>query len=218
MRILALDLLTDHLDETKQFYNEILGLKIDSVNEGLVSFSLGHSTLTFHRSAGEKPVYHFAFNIPHNQFEAALDWAGKRLKLITVESLGYVADFKSWNARAFYFYDNNQNIVEMIARYDLPNESDKPFDGSSIYSISEIGAVVDDPLAFAETLQHKYNLSYFSKQQPMKDFMAVGDDEGLFIIVPPKRTWYPTSTPSSKHWTRVSIEVNQEQQEIVSNE
>ena len=218
MRILALDLLTDHLDNTKQFYKEILGLKIHSSNEGLISFSLGRSTLTFHQSAGEKPVYHFAFNIPHNQFQAAVDWAVKRLELILIEPTGYVADFKSWNARAFYFYDNNQNIVEMIARYDLPDASDKPFDGSSIYSISEIGAVVDDPLAFAETLRHRHSLSYFSKQQPMKDFMAIGDDEGLFIIVPPKRTWYPTSTPSSKHYTRVHIEVNDQQQEIVFNE
>ena len=29
-----------------------------------------------------------------------------------------IADFSSWNAKAFYFHDNNGNILELITHYD----------------------------------------------------------------------------------------------------
>jgi hypothetical protein len=43
--------------------------------------------------------------------------------------------------RSLLFYDNNGNVLEFIARYNLDTESDKKFDGNSIVSVSEIGLV-----------------------------------------------------------------------------
>jgi hypothetical protein len=42
--------------------------------------------------------------------------------------------------RSLLFYDNNGNVLEFIARYNLDTESDKKFDGNSIVC-HEIGLV-----------------------------------------------------------------------------
>jgi hypothetical protein len=103
-----------------------------------------------------------------------------------------VANFESWNAKAIYFYDNNENILEFIARYDLDNATDILFDISSIQSISEIGIVADSPLILANKLVEENNLFFFAKSLKSEQFVTLGDDNGLFIIVETKRNWYPT--------------------------
>jgi catechol 2,3-dioxygenase-like lactoylglutathione lyase family enzyme len=207
MNITEVQLLTDNLDKTRHFYHEILGLEILSSGNGFTSFSAGLSVLTFHKAGNNRPVYHFAFNIPNNKFEEAMDWAGSKLDLVKITPSNCIADFKSWNAKAFYFYDNNKNIVEMIARFDLDNSSQQSFDGSSVYSISEIGAVVENPKQYAQVLLANYNLHFFSRQEPVNDFIAVGDDEGLFIIVTENRIWYPTNIRSARHWAKVTLQL-----------
>ncbi|MEP7144147.1 MAG: hypothetical protein ABI707_14790 [Ferruginibacter sp.] len=206
MNIHEVHLLTDDPDQTRHFYHKILGLQILSSNTAVTRFSAGLSVLTFHTSGNNKPVYHFALNIPNNKFEEAIAWVGSKLDLVEITPSNCVADFKSWNAKAFYFYDNNHNIVEMIARFDLDNQSRQSFDGSSIFSISEIGVVVEDPKQYASELSANYNLPFFSKQQPMDDFIVMGNDDGLFIIVTENRKWYPTNILSARHWCKAIIQ------------
>lgn len=206
MNILEIQLLSTDIPQTKKFYHEILGMEILHADDSSLTFSAGHSTLIFKKTNSKNPFYHFAFTIPANKFEEAHAWASQRVQLLPITPSSTTADFKSWNAKAFYFYDNNQNIVEFIARFDLNNNSDKPFDGSSIFSISEIGLVVDNAKAYSEKMLQPYDLNFFSKQPPQDDFVAVGDDNGLFIIVNDKRNWYPTSKPSGKYWTAIKFE------------
>ena len=134
MNILEIQLLSTDIIQTKKFYHDILGIKILHTDDSSIKFSAGLSTLVFRKTYKENPFYHFAFNIPANKFEEAHTWASQRVQLLPITPGNTIADFKSWNAKAFYFYDNNQNIVEFIARFDLDNNSDKPFDGSSIFS------------------------------------------------------------------------------------
>ena len=54
----------------------------------------------------------------------------------------------------------------------------------------------------------EYDLNFFSKQPPQDDFVAIGDDDGLFIVVNDKRNWYPTNKPSGKYWTTIKMENN----------
>ena len=49
----------------------------------------------------------------------------------------------------------------------------------------------------------QYGLEYFYRQPPLEDFAAVGDDNGLFIVVPENRNWYPTNLHSSKSRMKV---------------
>ncbi len=214
MNISELQLWSADIRQTQNFYQDVLGMEILDSSETRVTISAGRTLLHFINVAGQKPFYHFAFTIPANQFNEALQWASGKLDLVPVSLGNPVADFKSWNAKAFYFYDNNKNIVELIARFDLPEKGEKKFDGTSIFSISEIGLVVDDAMTYSLQLFKDHDLHFFTRQAPSDDFVAIGDDHGLFIVVNENRNWYPTNRASKKYWTKVNIELNGKLSEI----
>src|SRR5690606_27283524 len=189
-----------------------------SKGQNSISFLAGQSTLTFIKSNKLHPKYHFAFNIPHNKLDEAILWATSRLKLLENADNGIVANFESWNAKAIYFYDNNQNILELIARFDLHNSTEKPFDISSIQSISEIGIVADTPIQLADQLVKENNLYFFEKGSKSEKFATLGNDNGLFIIVETNRKWYPTEQKAEKHYIRIKIMIDGLTREITMNE
>ena len=115
MLIKKLQLLTDNLEETGKFYGQILDLPVLHKSDCFITFLTGESELSFHLSTGERPKYHFAFNIPCNQIEQALAWMEGKATLLPIEGKGPIVDFSNWNAKAFYFLDNNENILEFIA-------------------------------------------------------------------------------------------------------
>lgn len=208
MKITEIELLTENLPSTETFYTEVLGLQLIDKKDNSITLLAGNSKLTFLKSAQVNPRYHFAFNIPKNKLEEAILWANNKLELITTEGNEVIATFEAWNANSIYFYDNNLNIVEFIARHDLDNASTKPFDQTAIESISEIGLVTDNPLALAEELIQLHELTYFSKSTKSESFVALGNDEGLFVIVVTNRNWYPTKQKAEKQYTKVKIAVN----------
>ena len=81
MNILELELLTDNINETELFYNNVIGLKTISKNNSSISFATARTKLTFKASKNLKPVYHFAFDIPNNKLNEAFAWIEKRRKL-----------------------------------------------------------------------------------------------------------------------------------------
>lgn len=214
MLIKSLQLLSDDLPKAAKFYGEVLGLKVLHHSGEELRLAAGETVLTFYPSKGQKPQYHFAFNIPCNKTVEALQWMKGKAPVLEVEPGKPIADFKNWNAAAFYFLDNNENIVEFIARNDLRNESPSPFDGASILSVSEIGIVGDDVPAQSKELIERYGVDYFAKQPPLPRFAALGDDRGLFIVVPHSRDWYPTTIPSTKHWLKALVVINGREQVV----
>jgi len=218
MDILEIEILTDDLVETESFYSDILGLQLASKEKNSISFLAGQSTLTFIGSVKLNPKYHFAFNIPRNKLDEAIIWASAKLDLIKIADNGIVANFESWNAKAIYFFDNNGNILEFIARFDLNNDSDKPFGISSIQSISEIGIVTDAPIKLADKLIKKNSLYFFAKGSKSEKFVTLGNDKGLFIIVETNRKWYPTEQQAEKHYTKIKITTDGLTRVITMNE
>jgi catechol 2,3-dioxygenase-like lactoylglutathione lyase family enzyme len=218
MRILETTLLSDDLESTRQLYHEVLGLPLHSHEENAVAFRAGDTKLIFRRSIQQNPVHHFAFNIPHNQLDESVEWMLEKAMLITNEHGKIFTDFPSWNARSIYFCDNNQNILEFIARFDLPNESDQRFNADSLLSISEMGVVTSDPKKLAEELIEKYHLNYFDKGPVTEDFVVLGDDFGLLIISSPDRNWYPTEYKAEEFPVNMNIDINGTKRLLVFNE
>src|SRR4051812_39250216 len=181
MQILELHVLTSSIEQTRKFYQEGLGLTLEQASEDLVQFKLPHTRLFFHQATSGRPEYHIAFNIPANQIKQALEWISARAEIIPLEPGNPVADFRNWNAEAFYFYDNNHNILELITRRDLHNEQAGDFDHRSILSVSEVGIVTKNVSEYTGQLKQEYRLDYFEKQKPTPHFAAMGDDQGLLI-------------------------------------
>ena len=200
MKIKELHLGASDLHEIKGFYHGELGLPIESSSTQEIVFRLPDSLLCFYlNKTDEAPQYHIAFNIPSNQVREASHWLANKVEMIPLDVDHYIADFQTWNAEAVYFFDESGNILEFIGRRDLENASQQPFGTSSSLSVSEIGLVTDDVNATCKKLMEEYGLTYFFKQPPQPDFAAIGDDEGLFIVVPSHRNWYPTHIPASRH-------------------
>lgn len=197
MQIERLVLYSDHIPELLEFYRNGLDMQVQAVEQGF-RIQLENSVLEFleNNTSIYSPSYHFALTIPSNKIEEAAGWLKKRISLLWIpDHDGFVADFKSWNAKSVYFTDPSGNIVEFIARFDLDNPADPPFSSSQISSISEVGLVFP-PAHFSEAVDEfmrTYGLSYFNKQPPLEQFRVIGDDSGLFIVVPEYRNWYPSS-------------------------
>lgn len=192
MEIRELQLITNQLEETETFYNQILNIPTQDKNENERSFLIGKTRLSFVLGSEDHPVYHLAFDIPKNQLMEAYQWLKQRTSIIPVTPETDFSNFELWNSKSFYFHDNNENLLELICRYDLDNEATKPFDGAAILSVSEIGLVSEDVPFLAETLMSKYSLDIYEKQPAQDNFTVLGDEQGLLILVNEDRNWYPT--------------------------
>ncbi len=208
MRLEHLQLQTNNLKNTAKFYQEILGLFIIENDSISISIQTGNSILKFIENNDFNSIYHFAFNIPENKLEEAITWAKNKIGLLVIEDKNVIARFENWNANAVYFYDNNGNLLEFIARHDLGNAQLTPFDSKSILNISEIGIVNETPLELANQLIEEHGLEFFAKNPNSELFSAVGNDEGLLIIVKPNRNWYPTQIPAESNKIVIQIQNN----------
>ena len=191
---------TKNIDELYDFYKNKLQLKVVRSNSKTISIDAGKTLLIFEQTNNAaNPFYHFAFNIPSNKIEEALQWLKDKVELFRIEEYqNYIAEFTSWNARSVYFQDTAGNIVELIARFDLHDQVNEAFSPRHIGNVSEIGIVVSTEQfdGSVNEMMQQYQLEYFSRQQPLKHFRAIGNNEGLFIVVPKHRNWYPTNIAS----------------------
>ncbi|MBI5931294.1 MAG: VOC family protein [Chloroflexi bacterium] len=198
MEITHLTLLAQDLSAQHQFYTQVLGLPMLEGGEEVITFGVGRSKLTFLQADEDwSGTYHFAFNIPENQFAQAKAWLTERVSLIHNPAGEDEFRFESWNAHAIYFYDLAGNILEFIARHDLRNASDAPFSHESLLAISEIGLTTPDVAATMRQLQSYLPLKVYRNSES-EDFTALGDANGLLIIVKKGRIWWPeTGVPAS---------------------
>ena len=134
---------------------------------------------------------HWAINVPPQRFEEAVEHARERVELEIEEFVS--AD---WRSRAAYFYDPGGNIVELIARERAPGEE-------LFLEISEVGLPVDDVRTAVTFLEEELGLTHFSGDR--REFSAVGDDRGLFIVVTVGRPWLFTDRPAPAAPLRVTI-------------
>ena len=206
MKLAHIQIQSNNIQQTATFYKDILELPIIEKTKESVSIQAGDSILEFVENPAFNSIYHFAFNIPENKLDEAIDWCKSKVDLIFIEDQKVITNFENWNANAVYFYDNNGNLLEFIARHDLDNAQTEAFSSKAILNISEIGIVNENPLALGKQLIAQHGLEFFSKNANSELFAAVGDDEGLLIMVKPNRNWYPTQTPSESNNTEVRIE------------
>lgn len=206
MKLKHIQIQSNNIQQTTIFYQDVLELPIIEKKTNSISIQAGNSVLEFVENAAFKSIYHLAFNIPENKLEEAIQWCKSKVDLIVIEDQNVITNFENWNANAVYFYDNNGNLLEFIARHDLENSKTESFSSKSILNISEIGIVNENPLELGNQLIEKYGLEFFTKNTNSELFAAIGDDEGLLIMVKPNRNWYPTQTPSESNKTEIKLE------------
>ena len=192
MKITYLELPTKDLIAQRDYYSQVLELPVALSAERL-EVQAGTTTLVFTQAQPNfEGAYHFAFNIPENQFSAAMDWISARIPLLHDEAGKNEFDSTSWNSHSVYFKDTAGNVLEFIARHNLKNAVQGKFDSLQILNVSEIGLPSEDVITFANQLCAQSEISVFN-QEPNATFTPVGDDNGLFIIPIKDRIWIPNS-------------------------
>ncbi|MCU0434349.1 MAG: VOC family protein [Bacteroidia bacterium] len=210
MRITALTISTAFIDECRRFYVERLGFaeyEVIGGSDGLAMQS-GYTRFTFVPGTADAR-YHFAFNIRPDQLPDAADWLMRcGVELIpSPAGQGYEVDFPDWKARSVYFFDPAGNIVEIIGRAALGPAGNAPrFSAASLLGVSEIGMVTDDLPAYRDWLSGVHGIPAFVRQENTDRFTALGDDEGLLLLVPPGREWYMGRFLAEKHPVALTVE------------
>ncbi|MFS0647541.1 VOC family protein [Siminovitchia sp. 179-K 8D1 HS] len=184
MEIKLLTLQTDQLEKMKEFYTQYLGFSLCGESPNSFQIQAGTSILEFtNENAAGEPYYHFALNIPSNQFQEAKAWLQEKTTLLSEDGEDE-AFFSFWPAHACYFEDPAGNIVELIARYNVNPSSESPFSVNNILNISEIGLIVKDAPTVGE--QFKEINMFESDNEPITNsslsFMQENNN-GVFILL-----------------------------------
>jgi catechol-2,3-dioxygenase len=202
MRLLEITLPAVDLDALRRFYCATLGLReIVPAWTGRLAIQCGATQLFFRAAMpGWNGRYHFAFDLPAARFEAALEWLSERCAFLADREGKTRFHSPGWNADSVYFTDPQGNVLELIVRHDQPVppeapplEPGRPFSAGEILSISELGLATPDVTGSVATLQARLPGLTVYDGEGSDSFTALGDLNGLLIVVQYGRTWYPNS-------------------------
>ncbi|MCS5494237.1 VOC family protein [Curtobacterium flaccumfaciens] len=199
MDIRQVQLATRSLADTARFY-ERLGCSVEIVDT-TVRIVVGSTLLVFRELPEMTGALHLAITIPTGTFDAAKTWiAGLTTVLGTADQDEFEGP-PNWNSRSVYFEGPDQQLLELIERRDLESGARRVGVGTDagvpLVSVSEVGVPVPDVLGAASALRRAGLEPYANP--PGESFAAVGDVDGLVILVSPDRRWFPTGdrSPSS---------------------
>ena len=214
MNISHLELSAKDLPAQRDFYANILELPV-TLDSATLDVKAGETNLVFTQAPSEfMGAYHFAFNIPQNQYQAAKQWIARRIPLLQDKTSKEDFESKTWNSTSVYFLDAAGNILEFIARHTLQNASNEEFDSRQILNVSEIGLPSEDVLELANALVTRLGLSVY-QQEPNENFTPVGDENGLLILPAKDRIWMPDSgVPAKLLPVKVKGEANGREWEV----
>jgi catechol-2,3-dioxygenase len=199
MRFDEIILSTPSVAAVRRFYSQTLELPILHETADSIRFKVGHTALTFNQApAGQKPFYHFAFNVTNNRFSDCFEWIDRKLDILQVDDGWLVKPYPAWNAQSFYFHDSVGNILECIVRFNLPYSSNSQFSSADLVEISEIGYVTNDLVA-AEKEMVNAGLKRFPPGPFEPQFTPMGDEQGIVLVTGIGRGWIPTNERAERH-------------------
>ena len=192
MRITEATLYTNRLDEMKRFYVEKLGLSVGEEDSTRFQIELGEDTLIFQEAITEQErQYHFAINIPANRFKEAKEWIMSRVPLLTEDGEDEIY-FEGIDASSLYFYDADENVIELIARHSINPESNiESFSSNEFLGIGEMSLTVEDPSLVATALEKigVRRRDGNSIDPRHLNFMGPPNHDTYMLLVPRGRVW-----------------------------
>jgi len=194
MDIRQVQLATRSLDDTARFY-ERLGCPVEIV-DAAVRVVVGSSLLVFRELPEMTGALHLAITIRTGTFDAAKAWIAGLTTVLGTDDQDEFEGPPNWNSRSVYFEGPDEQLLELIERRDLPADAGENT-VVPLVSISEVGVPVPDVLGAVDALRRAGLEPYANP--PGESFAAVGDVDGLVILVSPDRRWFPTGdrSPSS---------------------
>lgn len=164
----------------------VLQLEITETKKDYFIVNIGSTQVTFQQSE-EAAFYHYAINIPGNQFSVIKYQMKERLPLNRERGIDEVY-FSSFDADSMYFEDPAGNIIELIGRRNRDLFGSPPFK-ESFLNISEVGIVTSEIVEVGNELQDiGIPLRGVTIKPDTVNFL--GRDESFVVLVQPDRRWY----------------------------
>jgi catechol-2,3-dioxygenase len=213
MELRKLKLYSKDISAQFDFYKNVLGLEADFSGENKISITAGSTQLIFEEEKQSNFTYHFAFLIPNQKLEQAIDFLEKKgIELLkrNGEKIIYFGTKENHIGRAIYFFDEDGNIAEFIERESLKFEDKEDFHINQIIKINEIGMPVDNPKVVSRQLINRFNIHLINRNHLNDIFCWVGDYNGVFIVVKNGRNWLPTKLAAQSNDFKVEFESSDE--------
>lgn len=174
-------------DLSLRFYRDVL--QLPQYGNAL---RIGWSTLECVQAQQPVGSVHLAFNVAPSRFEAAAQWIGARATLLADPQgrrqfeLGGV-----WQSQSVYFAGPDGAALELIARNALQQTTtgQGDFHGEELLCLSEIGLPSNNVEAVTSSIANHFGIHPFAPA--LEGFVALGDDQGLLIVVDQARRWFP---------------------------
>lgn len=211
MEIQTVEIWTEDIDRQAHYYQEVLGFSnVEHAARDRLEVQAGKTRLVLHPAeVAPSGHYHFAFDVPENQFQEAFQWLRERVTPSANAEGQAQFRFEKWNSDSVYFKDPDGNILELIARHNQPNASSVDFSSHSILSISEFGIPTQDVRQSVQRLCETLPATPYDGAGS-DEFTAVGDELGLLIVVKEGRIWMP-GTGKAAVFVPFYLEVRSEQ-------
>jgi hypothetical protein len=196
MRIHAVTLPARQIAEVADAYRA-LGFRVRTTADE-AEVHVGWTRLRFTADPGYVGAHHLALTIPTGTFDAARDWLRARAEVIAPDGRDEFDGPGTWDSRSVYFRGPDAQVLELIERRALePDGLAAPFDAARIMGVSEVGVVVDDVPSAVRALEGAGLSSYGGFATD--GFAAVGDVDGLVILVAAGRPWVPEGVQVAAH-------------------
>lgn len=176
---------TNKLKVVRRFYRNVLGLEISDTTDERFTVNIGESKVIFVET-DQPAFYHFAINIPGNQFSIMKHWIKEKIPLNRQRAIDEVY-FPSFDADAMYFEDPAGNIVELIGRRkrdlfgDLTTEA--------FLNISEVGVVTPFMTEIGDEIQDTGVPLFQGMEINPEEVNFLGKDDAFIVLTPPDRKW-----------------------------
>ena len=188
MRIRRVRLESANLVETARFYAD-LGLPT-TAGATSAQVQIGRTVLTLVSGpSAATGAHHLALTVPREALPRARALLGAQAPLRSRDGIDqFHLDPPFGPADSVYVDDPDGTLLELIGR-DRPHHHDDVDLGRDVLGVGEVAIPVDSVPEAVDRLRSERGLD------PVIDgaeFAAVGDHDGMIILVAPNRSWFPT--------------------------
>lgn len=198
MKIRQLKLSTNHLEDMKTFYSEVLQMPVIQESDTSFAVSAGDSVLSFedHHQHG---FYHYAFYVDELHFSRVLDTIQANSPLLQDEE-GQTEFFSGlWQRRQLYFRDPQGNILEILPSAERSARPD------GWIRVQEIGL----PVEHIDDIRTRIGDIQDEIGRASDNIAFYGNQYGVFVLVQEGRAWFPTEDAAIASPVEVVIEHDQ---------
>ncbi|HLS20788.1 MAG TPA: hypothetical protein VK056_03870 [Bacillota bacterium] len=197
----SVTLYTNQLKKLQRFYMNIMELPLVKRSEKSFTVKVGESKLTF-QETDVAAFYHFAFNIPGNQFSLIKSWIQNKIPLNREGGQNEVY-FRNFDADSIYFEDPAGNVIELVGRryrdlFGAPSPE-------SFLNISEVSITTYDMTRVGDMIQDIGIPLWRSTEVNPHALNFLGREDTFIVLVPPGRKWYFSEQISEIHPLEISL-------------